>query len=158
MNICYSLSVQSLNPTGQGNLASSTTSVESQMEPVSVSCLLIGWPATTHLPQFFWLGEAHGCTTHFPHLFWLWEAHGCGGRRSGSACSVHMAYGSSRSRDISLSGSDLLLLMASYSPEGIWGRQAVCHVPLKMVSHSSLAFQTIVFISWCLPYFYDMRL
>jgi len=41
-----------------------------------------------------------------------------GGRKSGSACSVHVAHGSSRSRNISLNCSDQPLL------DNVWVKQA----------------------------------
>lgn len=121
--------------------------------------LLVDWLTSHYSPPTVVLAQRVSWVCHSPPTSvlalkgsWVWRV------GSGSACSVHMAYGSSRSRDISLSGSNQLLLTASYSLGGIWGRQAVWHVPLRMVSHSSLVFQTAVFISWCLPYFYDMRL
>lgn len=48
-HLLFSLGPAFLNPTGQGNLASSTTSAESQMEPVFCQ-LLIDWLTSHYSP------------------------------------------------------------------------------------------------------------
>ena len=124
------------------------------MEPAFCQ-LLMDWLTSHRAPPTAVLALKGSWVCHSPPTSvlalggsWVWR------EGSESACSVHMgvctAYGSSRSRDISLSCSNHVLLNVSHIPKCVQSQQGVLCVPLRMESHSNLVFQTIVFISWCL--------
>lgn len=95
-HLLFSFSQEVLNPAGQSNLASPTTSAESQMEPV------------THQLFVDWLTSCHSSPTAVLALrgSWVWRER----VRVSLFCAA--ALGNSRSRDISLNCSDQPLLNA----------------------------------------------